>query len=188
MGVDSSRRGRAGVIAAAAMIALALAPEAGAQPADDCARAAWPLDGARAALAAPGVPELDSGASLHLPRAGAVALRLVPLPDAALPHAPTRPPGEPLAGVLRLSVPGPARLWQVTISAPAWVDLFVGGRPLAPEAFTGVRACPGVRKSLRFRLPAGEALLEITDARDAGAGRLIGLTIEDVDNISPPGR
>jgi hypothetical protein len=36
-----------------------------------------------------------------------------------------------------------------------------------------VHACPGVRKSLRFRLQSGEAVLVVTDAAGSGLGVVI---------------
>lgn len=135
--------------------------EAGAQ---DCARAAWSLAGERALLAAPDARVVESGDRLALPLSGAVVLRLGPRDAARLPFPPTRAGQGPDAGFLRLEVPPPGAVWQITVSASSWIDVHAEGRPLEPVAFTGVRSCPGVRKSLRFRLPAGEAVLTISDA------------------------
>lgn len=143
----------------ATLPAAALAAEG-----EDCDRAAWPLAAERALLATP-ARTLETGARLALPADGAVAIALGPLAAAGLPHPPGRPPEDgTTAGAIVLDVPGPERVWQITVSASAWIDLFAGGRPLAPVAFTGVHACPGVRKSLRFRLPPGPVTLEVTGA------------------------
>ncbi|MEP9352096.1 hypothetical protein ABLE93_00705 [Xanthobacter sp. KR7-65] len=107
---------------------------------------------------------VDGDATLALPLTTAVALRLTAGDAVDLPHPPTRPGGAAQAAFLRLVVPEPQGVWQITVAAPAWIDVFVVGNALAPLAFSGVCACPGVRKSLRFRLPAGGVVLEISHA------------------------
>lgn len=60
--------------------------------------------------------------------------------------------------------PDSERVWQITVSAPAWIDVVVDGAALAPVAFTGGHACPDVRKSLRHRIPQGQATLQVSGA------------------------
>lgn len=139
---------------------------------EDCATAAWPLASARTRLAAP-VRTVEAGGRLSLPLAGAVALVLSDRASVALPFPPTRQGREAWAGFARLTVPPPGGDYQITVSEGAWLDVFAEGKPLAPLAFTGVHACPGVRKSLRFRLPPGEAVLVVSDAVGASLGLVI---------------
>ncbi len=139
---------------------------------EDCAKAAWPLASARTRLAAP-VRTVEAGGRLSLPLEGAVKLALSDRASVALPFPPTRQGRDPQAGFVRLAVPPPGGDYQITVSDGAWLDVFVEGKPLAPLAFTGVHACPGVRKSLRFRLPPGEAVLVVSDAVGASLGLVI---------------
>lgn len=142
--------------------------------AEDCDGAAWPLAAERAALAALPAQAATSGARMALPVAGAIALTLAPAASAGLPHPPGRPPPPgTTAGFLTLDVPEPGRVWQITLSAAGWVDVFANGRALDPVAFTGLHACPGVRKSLRFSLPPGPAVLQISGAGTAGLGLVV---------------
>lgn len=157
----------------AAMLVPLPGPAARAQPAgaaaEDCRLAAWPLEAERAQLSAPGLRKVGSGERLALPLDGAVELDLVPQAAATLPHPPHAAGeggsgGPAFAGVFALDVPDAGRVWQITLSASAWIDVLVEGRALDPVAFTGVRACPGVRKSLRFRMPQGQMTLQVSGA------------------------
>ncbi|MET3353245.1 UNVERIFIED_ORG: hypothetical protein ABID33_001141 [Xanthobacter viscosus] len=141
---------------------------AGAQPvAEDCERAAWPLAADRALLSAPDPRRVTPGDTLVLPLDGALRLGLVPQVGANLPVPPRRGDGGTFAGVMDLKVPPPERVWQVTVSANAWIDVVVDGRPLTPIAFTGVHACPGLRKSLRFGIPSGDVRLQVSGVEGA---------------------
>lgn len=155
----------AGTFLAVALLCAAL----GSGPArgdEDCDRARWPLAADRARLAAPDLMEVASGARLAPGGGEGGAVRLVLQPGAALAHPAGRAPAAGTgSGFLRLDVPEPGGVWQVTLDAAAWVDVFVDGRPLDPTAFTGVHACPGVRKSLRFALTPGPAILQISGAQ-----------------------
>lgn len=124
---------------------------------EDCGAAAWSLDADRVRLATPGLAELQAGATIDLAPGPAVELVLAPQaggPDGAAVFG----------GVFPLVVPEPEQIWQITVSVPAWIDVRVSGHTLDPLAFTGVHACPGVRKSLRFRLQPGTAVLEVSKA------------------------
>lgn len=138
-----------------------------AAPAQDCDRAAWPLAADRARLSAPGLRPVRPGDVLVLPLHGALRFILVPQPGANLPVPPRTGEEGAFAGVVDLQVPAPERVWQVTVSANAWIDVVVDGRPLTPVAFTGVHACPGLRKSLRFRIPSGDVRLQASGAEGA---------------------
>lgn len=168
--------GRLGPACAAALLLSCVLGAAMAQAqtqADDCDRAAWPLASERARLAAPALHGVESGGDLALPLSQGTMLRLLPRADARLPHPPSRDGAAPQAAFLRLKVPGPEGVWQITVAAPAWIDVFVNGQAVAPVAFTGVHACAGVRKSLRFPLPPGEAVLEISSATGEGIALLV---------------
>lgn len=76
---------------------------------------------------------------------------------------------------MRLAAPQPGGVFQIRVPEGARLDVFAGGEALSPLAFTGVHACRGVRKSLRFRPPPspGEATLVVTDAAKSGFGFVI---------------
>ena len=176
-------RGRRGALRALVfpgLVALGLAAmgdRAGwaqpAPPAQDCDRAAWPLGADRARLSAPGLGSVAPGEVLVLPFDGALRLTLVPQAEANLPVPPRKAQEEAFAGVVGLKLPSPEQVWQVTVSANAWIDVVVDGRALTPVAFTGVHACPGVRKSLRFRIPGGDARLQVSGVQDMSLDFLV---------------
>ncbi|ABS66682.1 conserved hypothetical protein; putative exported protein [Xanthobacter versatilis] len=142
-------------------------------PPEDCDRAAWPLATDRARLAAPGLRPVRNGDTLVLPNDSALRFILVPQAGANLPVRPRHGEEGAFAGVVDLKVPPPERVWQVTVSANTWIDVVVSGRPLTPVAFTGVHACPGLRKSLRFRIPDGDVRLQVSGAEGARLDLLI---------------
>lgn len=122
-----------------------------------CEAFAWKLDAERALLAAP-----EAGEKAAPPTFRALAMK--PLPRANLPMPPERAPREPgtaLAGATRVSVPE-AGLYRVTLPEEGWLDVIQNGAYRRPEAFTGAKECPGLRKSVRFRLDAGEAIIQVT--------------------------
>ncbi|MDI4665335.1 hypothetical protein K9U40_13505 [Xanthobacter autotrophicus] len=159
---------RRGAFVAAAVAAIFGPVAAGraqpAAPAEDCDTAAWPLAADRARLAASRPKDVRPGEALALPLEGAVALHLVAQAGANLPLAPSKGDARSFAGVVAVQVPGSERLWQITVSGPSWIDVVVDGRPLEPVAFTGLHACPGVRKSLRFKIPPGLVQLQASGA------------------------
>ncbi|MDB5511605.1 MAG: hypothetical protein JWR08_1088, partial [Enterovirga sp.] len=123
-------------------------------------RLAWELGEERVLLSAAGGP---AATPVALP--GAARLGLKPLADAALPKPPERAGRMPggLAGQLTLSVPE-AGLYRVTLSAEAWIDVVQGDAYRPAEASSGVRNCPGIRKSVKFRLEPGAATVQVSGA------------------------
>ena len=136
------------------------------QPAQDCDKGQWSLERDRVALGEPRKPDLGNGFKLALPTDAAIIFQMPAMAGANLPHPPTKPQDRGYGGILRLSAPEPPGVWQITVPAYVWVDVFVGGKPLSPLAFTGPSNCPGVRKSLRYRLPPGEVVLQLAGAED----------------------
>ncbi|MFG1372591.1 hypothetical protein V5F32_10490 [Xanthobacter oligotrophicus] len=177
--VRGRRRGAAEAVLPLLLAAGFLAAAGGpgraqpAAPAQDCDRAAWPLAADRARLSAPGLRPVRNGDVLILPLDSALRFILVPQAGANLPVPPRKGEEGAFAGVVDLKVPAPERVWQVTVSVNAWIDVVVDGRPLTPVAFTGVHACPGLRKSLRFRIPGGDVRLQASGAEGARLDLLI---------------
>ena len=59
---------------------------------------------------------------------------------------------------------GKAGLYQITLSDEAWIDVVENGARVKSSDFSGQKACPGVRKSVRFDLAAGPATLQISNS------------------------
>lgn len=84
--------------------------------------------------------------------------------DLAYQVPPQRSPGPGTHGaILKTTIPKPG-LYQVTLSDRAWIDVLQGGRAIPSSDFTEAPACPGLRKSVRFQLAAGPAVLELSGA------------------------
>ena len=66
------------------------------------------------------------------------------------------------AAVLALSLDKPGA-YDITLSDEGWVDVVAGGAMVKSSDFSGARGCPGVRKSVRFELPAGAATVQISN-------------------------
>jgi hypothetical protein len=136
-------------------VALIAAPGlAHAQEGSGCSGFRWPLDHERAALTRADKASLPNGGTL--PYDVAMTLELQPLSAAGLPKAPERAPKSPsaFAGHFALAAPAKPGAYRVTISSEGWVDVLDGGAYLHPAAFTGAKECDGVRKSVKFDLPA----------------------------------
>lgn len=149
-------RGAAWILAGCSALLVAtgsLAAEVG------CERLAWNLDAERALMAA--ATEGDPGAVPPLAR----RLAARPLADAGLPRPPERAPREPDARAAHTTVSvAEAGLYRVTLDSDGWLDVVQDGVYRRAEAFTGVRGCPGIRKSVRFRLDAAPAIIQVTGA------------------------
>lgn len=94
-----------------------------------------------------------------------VAASLKATKDLAYQIPPQRSPGPDTHGaILKTSVPK-AGLYQVTLADKAWIDILQNGRALPSTDFTEApQTCPGVRKSVRFELQAGPAVIELSGA------------------------
>lgn len=138
------------------------APAARAAEGQGCSGGAWPLDAARAALDA-AHDQVANGAELPAAE-GQVLLQLVPLSDAKLPYPPARLPAETanFAGFLLLPAPAVAGRIEVSLSEAGWIDLVQDGKTVPAAAFTGVKGCPGVRKSVRFEVTQRPLVLQVS--------------------------
>lgn len=146
----------------AGLAALALSLVSAGSALAGCLDGPWPLEHEAAVMAdSTQLDRVESGAKVALVREAAVTLALVPLASAPLPKRPARGDGTGSAGYLWLNV-REAGLYQVTVPEAVWLDMVVEAAPLVAEAFMPARDCPGVRKSVRFRLPAGDALLQVS--------------------------
>jgi hypothetical protein len=143
---------------------LLLGAQAFAAEPSGCDKFAWPLAAEQKLLGeaqrAPAAADLDRDA------AKAVELDLVPLTEAGLPMAPERAPQKTpaLAGYLRFGKGAGPRLYKVTLSDGAWIDLVQDGHYLKPGAFTGATDCPHVRKSVKFEIGPAPFTLQVSGA------------------------
>lgn len=162
----SRRRLRRGALGA--VLALMIAAPATAAETGGCGAFKWPVEADIALLAKP--QWIDAGATIDA--SAPVGLRVALKADPAFDMPPERAPAPAAAGGL-LRFEAKAGVYQITLSEPAWTDLLQDGRALRPKAFSGVKDCDGARKSLRYDLAAGPAVLQISNA----PGRSIGLAV-----------
>jgi hypothetical protein len=165
--------------ALAALAVLLLASGAGAQePARSaesvpdsadpaaCTGFDWPLLREQAWFAASSLPRVESGGALTAGMPGAV-LGLKPQAELAPPFRPTREPKPgTYGGVLTVPAPVTPGLYQVTLSAKAWVDVSQDGTtPRPPLAHTAQPGCRGLAKSVRFQLGTAPIVVVVSGAR-----------------------
>ena len=125
----------------------------------DCAHFKWSVETERQAFAS-ATPMPAEGGTAEVGKAYALTLSK----DVKLPLEPERPPRkDAFAGFV--NVPKlEAGLYQVTLSGEAWIDVAQNGARVKSRGFTGQRDCPGVRKSVRFPLGPGPAVIQISNA------------------------
>lgn len=144
---------------AAALMLVAL--PASAAETGGCGAFAWPIEADKALLAAAG--RVESGARIDVAAPSAVRVELVAADKAGFELAPTKPAASAaLAGTLRFEAA--AGLYQITTTDRVWLDMAQGGKALPEAGFSGVLDCDGARKSVRFELSDGPAVLQISNA------------------------
>ncbi|HEX4766434.1 MAG TPA: hypothetical protein VH414_09170 [Lichenihabitans sp.] len=155
---------RLGFVLFAAVVAspgLAHAEEAG-----GCAKFKWSIAREQAAFASPDLPSVESGQSLPGVMNAAI-VRLKPQAEVAFEHEPARKPKvkTPFAAVLKLAPLAAPGTYEITLSEEAWIDVLQGGKEIRSRGFSGQADCPGVRKSVKFPLQAGDATVQISGVR-----------------------
>lgn len=140
-------------------LAALLADGATAAKTGGCGKFKWPIEADIALLAA--AERVPSGATLDVVQPKAVRVEFVDAEKAGFEVQPEKPfaPGAP-AGVLRFTAK--AGLYQVTTTDRVWFDVVQGGKTVDGADFSGVLDCDGARKSMRFRLKDGPALLQLS--------------------------
>jgi hypothetical protein len=131
-----------------------------------CDQFKWPIAHEQEALAAPAVGPLAPGA--RLPADSGARLKLVPFAEAKLTLAPERPPkfSPSYAGAFAVDAPATAAVYKVTLSAGAWIDVVQGGKFLKPVNVSEATNCTNARKSVKFRIAAEPATLQLTGVGD----------------------
>jgi hypothetical protein len=123
----------------------------------------WNIDRERAALTAPDRIKLASGGELTaLPPTG-ITLGLRAPNEARLPTPPERAAKEgTFAGfAIFKSAPPPGR-YTINLSAAGWIDVVQDGQFLRSITSSGVRDCEGIRKSVKFQIPAKPLVIQIS--------------------------
>ena len=144
----------------AALVALVVTPAFAQEPVG-CDKFKWPLDREKALLASPAA--VAPGGEVAAPLDKAVKLATVALDEAKLPMEPTRKPKpETYAGYVRLGALPKAGTYRITLTEPAWIDVFQDGGAIKSGAFSGALGCEGIRKSVKFDLSAAPLVIEIS--------------------------
>jgi hypothetical protein len=131
--------------------------------ADDasCAAFKWPVTREQALFAA--APAVQPGAALDV--GAAVDLSLVPLEQVTFTIAPERAPAPGTFGATASLVIPPEGTIQISLSDEAWIDVIRDGHAVRSVDFSGVKTCPGIRKSVRFKLQPGLATIQFSGAK-----------------------
>jgi hypothetical protein len=130
-----------------------------------CEQFDWPVKREQALFGAPGLSPAASGAKLGSIGSG-FALELQPHASVAFILPPERQPKSPesFSGVISFARVPKAGLYQITLSAEAWIDVIQDGQAVKSTAFSGKRGCPDVRKSVRFELKPGGLTIQLSGA------------------------
>jgi hypothetical protein len=153
-------------IRTACLLACLLVPAGPVLAAEDggCSAFKWPLAREQAWLTAPH-PSASSGDSTPRPE-GALTLKLQPADQVSFNPAPDRKPATGSFGAtLAIGAVDKDGVYQVTLSDEAWVDVVQDGAKVKSSGFSGQKNCPGLRKSVRFKLKPGPAVLQISGAK-----------------------
>jgi hypothetical protein len=128
---------------------------------EDCAGFAWPIEADAALIARAEL--IDSGATLDLAVPKGVRVVLVDPAEAGFRVPPAKPfaPSAP-GGTLRFEAE--AGIYQFTMTDRVWLDVVQAGRKIEQAAFSGAPDCDGARKSIRFRLEDGPALIQLSSS------------------------
>ncbi|MDX8497687.1 hypothetical protein RFM99_04585 [Mesorhizobium sp. VK4C] len=121
----------------------------------------WPVTREQALF--PAAPAAQSGADLTVGQAMDIALVAVDTIGFEVP--PERAPAAGTFGATaNVTVPPEGEL-QFSLSDEAWIDVVQDGHAVKSTGFSGVKTCPGIRKSVRFKLSAGPATVQLSGAK-----------------------
>ncbi|WP_376703899.1 hypothetical protein [Mesorhizobium sp. ISC25] len=132
---------------------VAMADDAG------CAAFKWPVTREEA----PAAPAAQSGADLSVGEAADVAL--APVGTISFTVPPERAPAAGTFGATASVAVPPEGELQISLSDEAWIDVVQDGKAVKSAAFSGIKTCPGIRKSVRFKLAAGPATIQLSGAK-----------------------
>jgi hypothetical protein len=127
----------------------------------------WPLDKERVQFESAELEKIGSGAARGPLKEQAFVLALLPVAEIAyaLPPGGKKKDGETrYGGMLAFAAPEKPGVYQVTLSSEGWIDLVQDGAFLKAADHSGVKDCPGLRKSVRFNVGAAPVALQISGA------------------------
>ena len=127
-----------------------------------CAAFKWPVTREQALFAA--APTAQPGVSLAVGEAADVTL--VPVDTISFTVPPQRAPATGTFGATADVVVPPEGELQVTLSGEAWIDVVQDDRATKSVGYSAVKTCAGIRKSIRFKLSAGTATIQLSGAKD----------------------
>jgi hypothetical protein len=154
-----------GAILAGFALGLSGAQPLHAQDKPACEQFDWSIKREQALFGAPELSPAASG-SKRDSIGGGLALELQPHASVSFILPPERQPksADSFSGVISFAnVPKPG-LYQITLSAEAWVDVIQDGQALKSTAHSGKRGCADVRKSVRFELKPGAVTIQLSGA------------------------
>jgi hypothetical protein len=150
-----------GVILAGFVLGFSGAGPLHAQDKPACEQFEWSIKREQALFGAAG--QVASGSKLDAIGSGTV-LELQPHVSVAFILPPERQPKSPesFSGVISFANVPKAGLYQVTLSAEAWIDVIQDGQAVKSTAHSGKRGCADVRKSVRFELKPGALTIQLS--------------------------
>jgi hypothetical protein len=145
-----------------ALATLAAAPVWAEDP-SGCDKFKWGIERERAALTAPDRIKLGSGGEFaELPSTG-FTLALRAPGEAKLLSPPESAPKEgSFAGFATFKSPPKAGRYTIRLSAGGWIDVVQDGQFLRSVTSSGVRDCAGIRKSVKFEIPAKPFVVQVS--------------------------
>jgi hypothetical protein len=150
-----------------ALALLATTPAWAAEEPSGCDKFKWNIDRERAALTAPDRMKLASGAELAALPSRGITLGLRAPAEAKLPNPPERAPKQDtFAGFTSFQSAPKAGIYTISLSTGGWVDLVQDGHALKPKAFSGATDCTGIRKTMKYDIPAGPFVLQVSGAKE----------------------
>lgn len=133
-----------------------------------CAAFKWPLEKERKALESTSLESITSGTARGAWKEQAFALALQPDTEVPFTLPPTKRKKDDDAhrfgAIVAFAAPAKAGTYQVTLSGAGWIDLVQEGKALKPSGHSGVKDCPGLRKSVRFVVGAAPLVLQVSGA------------------------
>lgn len=129
----------------------------------NCDAFKWPVTREQALF--PSASAAQSGAALTVGQAMDFTLAAVDTVSFEVP--PQRAPAAGTFGATASVTVPPEGELQFSLSDEAWIDVVQDGHAVKSTAFSGVKTCPGIRKSVRFKLAAGPATVQLSGAKKA---------------------
>jgi hypothetical protein len=146
------------------LFSLVLAGQALADDVSGCDKFAWSVKQERGLFSASVKPVVTSGATLAVLPREAFVLKLSPSGAITwtLPPERDRSASGSLGGIVVLPAPSHPGIYQITLSADAWVDVVQDGRYARAVGSSGRGDCEGLRKSLRLELRQLPVTLQVS--------------------------